>query len=149
MAHAQEQILAEVEAVLLAASTAAGNNVFLDRVDPLQPGELPALLIEEAPEGESAAPHTVGGIERRDYAVQIAAVVQHATLYGQQARALGLEVEKAIAASTALRALAKGGVRITSSRLPMSGESETPKAARQQIWRFIYFVRPAAPDVIV
>ena len=61
MPHAQQQILNAVQTVLASGATAAGARVFLDRVDPLQATELPALLVEEGGEGESIEPLTVHG----------------------------------------------------------------------------------------
>lgn len=149
MPHVQEQILAAVVERLIDADTAAGSNVFLDRVDPLQADELPALLVDESPQGESSQPYTVGGLEQRQYAVRVASVVSHTTAYGSRARDLGLQVEKALSSASVLTRLAKGGVRIVSSRLTLSGEVEEAKAARQQTWLFTYVVRPSAPDVAV
>jgi hypothetical protein len=149
MAHVQEQILAAVVARLVEAGTSAGANVFLDRVDPLQADELPALLVDESPQGESAQPYTVSGIEQRQYTVRVAGVVSHSTAYGSRARDLGLQAEKALSGNAVLTRLAKGGVRIVSSRLSLSGDVEEAKAAREQTWLFTYLVRPSAPDVAV
>lgn len=148
MAHAQQQVLDALQALLAGGGTAAGARVFLDRVDPLQPNELPAILIEEEPEGESAEPYTVHGVERRELAVSVSGVVTHSTTAAADARALGLAIEKLVAPSTALAALAKLGVRITNSRLAINGEGDRLMAARQQSWRFVYLVNPATPDVI-
>jgi hypothetical protein len=148
MAHVQQQILDAVKAVLIAAATDAGENVFIDHLDPLALTQLPALLIEEAPSGESVAPSTVSGVERRDLRVSITPVVAHATEYGARARELGLQVEVALAAATPqLLKLAKAGFAIESGRMLLSGEGKEAKAARQQIWRFSYLVRPGAPGV--
>lgn len=147
MAHAQQQILDALKAVLLAGGTSAGSNVFLDRVDPLQPNELPAIRIEEEPEGESAAPFTVHGIEQRELAVSVSGVVTHSTTAAADARALGLAIEKLVAPSSALAALATQGIRITNSRMVINGEGDRLMAAREQSWRFVYLVNPATPDI--
>jgi hypothetical protein len=147
--HAQQQILNAVHAVLLAGATAAGSRVFLDRVDPLQPSDLPALLVEEAPEGESAEVETIHGMEQRTLSVSVSGFVSHGTTAAADARALGLQVEKLLAASTTLAALARGGVNYSGSRPEISGDSDRLLAARVQDWRFSYFVRPEAPDVIL
>lgn len=148
MAHVQQQILDAVKSVLLASATDAGGNVFVDHLDPLALTQLPALLIEEAPSGESVAPSTVSGVQRRDLRVSITPVVAHASEYGARARELGLQVEKALsAAMPQLILLAKAGYAIETGRMLLSGEGKDAKAARQQIWRFSYIVRPGAPDV--
>lgn len=149
MAHAQQQILNAVQAALASGLTAAGARVFLDRVDALQPTELPALLVEEGSEGEGAEVATVHGLEQRTLAVSVSCVVSHGSAAAADARALGLEVEKLLAASPALAALATGGVLYAGSRIEISGEADRLMAARLQDWRFSYFVRPEAPDVIL
>lgn len=147
MAHIQQQILAAVVAVLAAAAIVPSGRVYLDRLDPLEAGELPAILVKEAPAGESVQPATIAGIDERLYAVSITAVVAHASEYGSRARELGLQIEKALDAATAtLFALAQGGFRLDTARMILSGESKDAKAARQQIWRFTYFVRSGSPD---
>ncbi len=149
MAHAQQQILDLLKSELIAAATVAGARVFLDRVDPLQPDELPAILIEEESDGESAQPYSVHDLERRDLAVLVSGVVAHGTTAAADARALGLAIEKRVAASTALGSLAALGVRISGSRMVITGELDRMLAARQQSWRFTYLVNADAPDVIL
>jgi hypothetical protein len=147
VAHLQQQILDTVTAILVAASTDAGANVFLDHLDPLELNELPAILVEESPVGESVAAETVGGLLERRYAVRITGVVAHATQYGAKAREMGLQIEKALdAAGAQIFALAKGGYALESSRLLLSGESKDAKAAREQNWHFTYYAFPGAPD---
>ncbi|MGH6625144.1 MAG: hypothetical protein ACRECD_01130 [Burkholderiaceae bacterium] len=148
MAHAQQQILDALAALLSSGGTVAGTRVFVDRVDPLQANELPAILIEEDQEGESAEPYTIHGVEQRELSVLVSGVLSHSTTAAADARALGLAMEKLIAPSTALAALAKLGVRITHSRLVITGELDRLLAARQQSWRFTYLVNAATPDVI-
>lgn len=148
MAHAQQQILDALRTVLLNGGTVAGTRVFLDRVDPLQANELPAILIEEDEGGENAEPYTVHGVEQRELAVSVSGVVTHTTTAAADARALGLAIEKLVAPSTALAALAKLGVRITNSRMVINGEGDRLMAARQQSWRFVYLVSAESPDII-
>ena len=146
--HAQQQVLNALQALLAAGGTVAGARVYLDRADPLTASELPAILIEEDG-GESAEPSTIHGVEQRELGVQVAAVLSHSTTAAADARAFGLAVEKLIATSTSLRALAKLGVRIASSRQINSGEFDRLMAAREQSWRFTYLVDAATPDVII
>lgn len=147
MAHVQQQILDAIQAALTGV-TVASTRVFVDRLDPLEAIDLPAILIEEAPQGERAQLATIGGLEQRDLQVRVAGVVAHATNYAKDARALGLEIEKVLGGlSPTLDALAKGGRRITLSQLVASGETDQARAARQQYWQFTYFVFPGSPDV--
>lgn len=148
MAHAQQQILDALQSLLAGGGTVAGARVFVDRVDPLQPSDLPAILIEESPEGETAEPYTVHGVEQRILEVLVSGVLSHSTTAAADARALGLAIEKLVAPSTALAALAKLGVRITNSSMVVQGDLDRLLAARQQTWRFSYMVNAATPDVI-
>ena len=148
MAHAQQQVLNALQALLAGGGTVAGSRVFLDRVDPLQPDELPAILIDEDGDGESSEPYTISSLDARELGVQVSCVLAHSTTAAADARAFGLAVEKLAAPSTALAAIAKRGVRITGSRQDNSGEGDRLLAARVQAWRFAYLVDPATPDVI-
>lgn len=149
MAHAQQQVLNALLALLAAGGTVATTRVFVDRVDPLQPEELPAILIEEDGDGETSELSTIGNVEQRELAVQVSCVLAHSTTAAADAREFGLSVEKLIAASTAIAALARMGWRITSSRQVNNGEADRLFAARQQSWRFAYMVAATAPDVIL
>lgn len=145
--HAQQQILNAIQAALVG-GTVAGSRVFVDRVDPLQPDELPAILIEEDADGETAQAETVHGLQLRELSVQVSAILTHSTTAAADARAFGLAVEKLISASAGLDALAKMGFAITSSRLDINGASDMLLASRLQQWRFAYLVNPTTPDLI-
>lgn len=145
MAHVQQQILDAVIAALVAAGTDAGNGVHLDRLDPLEPDELPAILVEESPNGETVSPSTISGVQQRDLLVLVTPVVRGASDYGMRARRLGLQVEKALAAYD-FSAVAQGGCEIETMRPLFDGEGKDAKAGRQQSWRFTYFVRRESPD---
>ncbi|MGF6347909.1 hypothetical protein [Variovorax sp. W2I14] len=146
MDHVQQQIIDGAKAALIAAATAAGNNVFTDRVDPLQPSEIPALLIEEAPSGEQVEPQTIHGGEQRTYSFMVTAVVEHSSEYGRRARDLGLQVEKVLGVPT--YAIPKPGrTRIVASRMVLSGEGDRVLAAREQTWQTTYTTRRGAPDI--
>jgi hypothetical protein len=149
MAHVQQQILDAMQAVLAAGGTVAGSRVFVDRVDPLQADELPAILIEEDGSGETSEELTVGAIDRRELSVLVHCVLAHTSDAPAQAREFGLAVEKLIAPSAALAALASAGLRITSSRPVFSGDGDRLLASRQQSWVFSYFVRPESPDSFI
>ena len=73
----------------------------------------------------------------------------NSTTAAADARNFGLQVEKALAASSTVRSLCKLGLEITSSRLAINGDGDQLHAARQQSWRFSYLVSPLAPDVIL
>ncbi len=149
MAHAQQQILNALQTLLAAGGTAAAGRVYLDRVDPLQANQLPAILIRESDSGESADVAFLDGTHRRQLEVEVACVLADSTDAPAQARSLGLAVEKLIAASSALLALCRGGWSITGSKQVSNGDGDRLLSAREQVWRFVYFVSPTAPDVIL
>jgi len=149
MAHAQQQILDALKALLAAGGTVAATRVFLDRVDPLQATELPAICIEEADAGETAEVIFLDGNQQRELAVTIDCVLTDSLDAAPASRAFGLQVEKIIAASSTVAALCRLGYSITSSRLVSRGDTDRRLASRQQSWRFAYAVSPTAPDVIL
>lgn len=149
MAHAQQQVLDAIRAALLAGGTVAGSRVFLDRDDtPLQPGELPALLINEGDDGESSETDDIDGSEFRTLSVVIDCILSPASDSAAEARAFGLAVEKIVSPDAALRLLARDGPRITSSRLIQRGDGDRFLSCRRQTWLVGYCVNPATPDVI-
>jgi hypothetical protein len=145
--HAQQQILDAMQGILAAGGTIAGSRVFLDRVDPLQPGELPAVLLSEEPEGEIVEPSTVEGLDQRELGVAVSCVLAHGTTAAADAREFGLAVEKLLAGSPRLGGLASLGSRITASRMTVNGDGDRLMAARQQSWRVTYLVMPTTPDL--
>ena len=130
MAHMQQQIVDAVVAALVAAVTDAGSSVHLDRLDPLQVDELPAILVEESPNGEVVAPSTISGVQQRDLMVLVTPVVTGVTDYGTRARQLGLQVETALA-NHDFSSLAQGGWQIDSTRPLFDGDGKDAKAGRQ------------------
>lgn len=146
MAHLQQQILDLIKTTLVAGATLAGARVFVDREDPLQLHELPAILVDEAPDGEQIEPLTISGADRRALAVQINCVVAGGTSVAAQARELGLQVEKLIHTSAPLAALCPLGIQLNASRLLISGEADRPMRMREQAWTFAAAARSVTPD---
>lgn len=149
MAHAQQQILDALQIILAAGSTVASTRVFVDRVDPLQADELPAILIDEDADGEASEISTVADWEQRTLAVQVTCVLADSTTAAAEARDFGLAVEKLIATSATMTTLAKMGYRITASRQANVGSGDRLFGARQQSWQFSYLVAADEPDVII
>lgn len=149
MAHAQQQVLDLIKSILVAGGTAAGARVFVDRVDALQPHELPAIQVDEAPDGEQIQPYTIHGVDQRELTVTVNCVVAHGSAAAEQARDLGLAVEKLLSGSQPLAAMCQLGVQIGSSRLVISGEQDRLMAEREQAWRFSYLARSADPSLIL
>jgi hypothetical protein len=147
MPHAQQQVLDAIAASLVAAGTDAAARVFVDRVDPLQPQELPAVLVDEAPDGETTSADDFGPTYTRNLSVRVVCVVAQGSTAG--ARELGLQVEKAMATGAALAAVAKGGVVLQNSRPQTDTQADRLLSLREQEWQLTYFTNAATPDVLV
>jgi len=150
MASAQQQILDALQTLLAAGGTVAAGSVFVDRVDPLQPEELPAILIEEGSAGESVEPYTISGLERRELAVQVHCVLANSTSAAADSRAFGVAVEKLMASNAAAQALPKVvSLQLQATRPTLQGEGDRLLATRSQSWQLAYLVRPEAPDILL
>ena len=101
--HAHQRILEAVQSVLVAASTAAGANVFLDRVDELPATSLPAIDILGADDtGEDAIEYQTvhfPGVQRHAFSFAIRSVAAMATGSAKAARNLAGQVESALLAA--------------------------------------------------
>lgn len=148
MASAQQQILNALQAVLAAGGTVAGSRVFVDRVNPLQASELPAILIEEGSAGESVESFMTDTIDRRDLTVDVHCVISNSTTAASDARDFGVAVEKLIVTNAALAALVPLGVQLQATRPTLQGNGDRLLACRSQSWQFSYLVHPATPDVL-
>jgi hypothetical protein len=148
-AHAQQQILHALATTLVAAGTQAAARVFVDRADPLQATDLPAILVDESSEGETLQP-TLGSIYERALAVRITCVVAATSAALAQAREMGKEVEQALAVpGTPVDLLARGGLVLQTSRPSQSPDADRLLALREQEWQLTYFTHAATPDVLV
>lgn len=146
MASAQQQILTALQALLAAGGTVAGARVYLDRVDALQPADLPAIEIEEL--GETSDVIELDGMQQRQSTFVVHCVLAHSTQAATQARAFGLAVEKLIANSAAVSALAHLGIFIASSRTEINGDADRLTASRDQTWQASYLLHPTDPEII-
>lgn len=147
MSAAPQQILSALKALLLAGGTAASTRVFLHRVDPLQPDELPAIVIEE--DGpERAEIIMMDGGERREIDAIVYCTLASSDTAPADCMTFGLAAEKLIAADPELKALCQFGVSMMERSTIINGEGDRFLAASQQKWRFAYWVHPLNPDVI-
>ena len=146
--NAPQQVLNAIKAALLSADTQAALRVFVDRVDPLQPSELPAVVIEESSDGEAAEVLQLNNVQKRTLGVQLQCVMAGATA-AADVRELAVAVEKAISTSAALAQLCKLELQLQSNRPVINGDGDRVLAAREQVWRFAYLVDPTAPDIIL
>ncbi|KQP39676.1 hypothetical protein [Pseudorhodoferax sp. Leaf274] len=151
--HVKRQILHALRVALAEAFASA--LVDLDRLDPVPAGRCPAILLRESDSGEGITKVTAEGIQRRDLPVSVSMCVARATGYGDEADALGLQVEQLLAGgsqpdlTTDLEGLCCFGIALRGSRLFMSGEGETAIAVLMHTWIFSYAVDPAQPDVAI
>ena len=148
MAHAQQQILDALQTLLAAGVTTAGSRVFTDRVDPLQAGELPAILIKESDQGEEGEEIMLAGHQKRTLAVEILCVLAATETAAADTRNFGLAVEKLVFGSAAMKALCALGFHLVRSRILIDGDGDRLLACRVQSWHFSYFLSPISPDVI-
>lgn len=142
MAHLQQQILDRIKTTL----EAAGLRVFVDREDPLQPHELPAVLVDESPDGEQIEPLTISGADRRALGVDIRYIVAGGPSVTALAREGGLQIEKLIHTSAPLAALCPLGIQLNASRLLVGGDADRAMRTREQAWTFAYAARSETPD---
>lgn len=145
--HVQQQILDWWKSALIAGATAAGSNVFNDRVDPFEAAELPALSVEGGNEEIENLTMDRPYLQRRTFEVSVTGEVRQASGYEAAARDLGLAVEKVASAGTGDAGGLCGSLQIVESDLRKSGEGERAVASINQRWRCIYHCTDAAPDV--
>lgn len=150
--HAHQRILESVQTVLAAAATAAGANVFLDRVDELPATNLPAVDILGADDtGEDAievlSVHFPATLQHA-YSFPIACICAQKTGAAKAARNLAKQVEAALLA--AANTITVGGIAID---LVITGSSETkdgagavPTFSVRQSWQAQYRTQAGAPD---
>jgi hypothetical protein len=146
MASAQQQIMNALQTMLAAARTVAGARVYLDLADSLKATNLPAIVIEER--GETAEVIELDDTQRRVSTFEVRCVLAHTTTAAYDARAFGLAVEKAIAGSATVKALAHLGMFITESKTEINGDGDRLLASRYQNWQATYLVHPTNPEII-
>lgn len=143
--HAQQQILQMVRDGLAAAAIVPSGHVHLDRFDPLTVDDLPAITVEEGPQGETSGPAKVGGTDERTFPVLVKAVVAAGDGSPAAARELGKRIEQVLGARS-FAAPRASRLRISISRHNNWGEGETAVSGREQLWLSTYFTRRDQPD---
>lgn len=151
--HAHQRILEAVQTVLAGAGTAAGANVFLDRIDELPATSMPAIDILGADDtGEDAIEEMTVAFPpklQHVYSFPIACVCAQKTGAAKAARNLAKQVEATLLAAT--NTIAIGGVAIdmviTGSAEVKDGAGATPMFAVRQSWQAQYRTIGGAPDV--
>lgn len=148
-AHMQSQILTAMAAALVAASTAAGSRVYVDRADELpdQGTQAPALIIQAGDEVIEAGTLHHPHLQTRILDVAVVCIATGASA-AADARDLGRAVEVAVFASASASTfggLAKATVlRGVSPALSASGGVLT--AELRQLWQITYATASGTPD---
>jgi hypothetical protein len=146
--HLQQQILDYVQTTLASAATAAGSNVFLDRVDELLQANLPALHIEGGDEDVQPDSISFPTISTRTYSFSVACVVGQASGAAKAARNLGKQVEAALLASTTT--FTAGGkaqsLVLTASSETKDGSGAVSLFEVRQQWQARYMTMGGSPD---
>lgn len=145
MASAQDQIMTALQSALIAGGTVAASRVFIDRVDALQPAELPAILIDDG--GFSAETVDLDGTQERTANLVVACALNPDTTTAAEARAFGVAVEVILASSATVQDLVD--LDIAESRTNINGDGDRYLASCDQTWRATYTVNPAHPDIII
>lgn len=146
--HLQQQLLDAYKATLIAAATAAGSNVFLDRVDEIPTGSLPALHLEGRSETVESISADWSQIQQRAYSFTIACVTGQASGAATAARNLGKQVEQALFASQAT-STASGkakALRLEGSVEEKDGTSSVTLFTVRQSWVVDYITQSGVPD---
>lgn len=146
--HLQQQLLDAYKATLIAASTAAGSNVFLDRVDEVPQASLPALHIEGQGETIESTSVDWSQIQERAYTFTVSCVTGLATGAAAAARNLGKQVEQALFAAQAT-STASGkakALRLEGSTEGKDGGAATSLYLVRQTWVVTYITLSGAPD---
>lgn len=147
MSHARTQIRQAV-LTLLKNNTSAGNNVFEERVYPLDDPKLPALLVytkEEVIEEKSISyPRT----QARQLSLTVEAYAKAHTNADAVADGLALEIEQLIATDPTLGGLVKDSM-LSATETRLSGEGEQPVATVMLTYAVMYSVKENAPQTLI
>lgn len=146
--HLQQQLLDAYKATLIAAATAAGSNVFLDRVDEVPQASLPALHIEGQGETIESTSVDWSQIQERAYTFTVSCVTGLAMGAAAAARNLGKQVEQALFAAQAT-STASGkakALRLEGSTEGKDGSAATSLYLVRQTWVVTYITLSGAPD---
>jgi hypothetical protein len=153
-AHVQQQIFDAVQTALIAASTAAGSRVYLDRTNELPEDDLPAIDIMGSAEGgdESVDSVAIGipTMQQRVLSFPIICIARGLTGAPAAARNLAKQVEQTLLASASSIALGGTNIRmaITASRGDKRLDGALPFFSVTQTWQASYHTQAGIPDVV-
>lgn len=147
-AHVRKQIRDYVRALLAAAGTDAGSNVFAARVHTLQSGELPAILVDTTAGGEIRA-GSLGGVDRyveRALILTIGVAVKSVSGYQDTLDEIYKDIETALAADNGLGGLCKYVQPTAEPEVSLDAESDRPVARAEMPFEVFYVTALNAPD---
>lgn len=146
-AHVAEQIVAAAATLLLNGGTTAANHVFDSRVYSVQPGELPALMVDMGAEVVSVG-STFGAARTVTHEMELIVVARAKQLstYRATLNQLRKEVEVLLANNNTLGNLAKF-IMPRSFEPILSGDADQPEAALTMTFVVTYVTALNAPDV--
>lgn len=142
-AHLQQQILTAYKAALVAASTAAGARVYVDRPDELTAALLPAIVLTEGAEQVQDLSLDAPAMQERVLQIDITAVCTGATAPAD-ARALGSEIEIALHGERTAGGLVQH-LALTGSSPQIDGGATQLMAERRQNWQATYYTLAGQP----
>ena len=150
-AHIQQQILDAMKAALVAAATAAGARVYVDRPDELTPALLPAIVITAGQERVEALNMGYPVTHQRVMQIDCRAVAM-GTGAAYAARTLAGQIESALFASESaayLGGLIKTPIELIGTDPQIDGQGSQLIAEVRQLWQLTYFTVSGAPDTPV
>lgn len=147
--HVRQQIRAALKTQLTGLTT-TGANVFANRVHPVQPSQLPCLLIETNNEVDTTIDVTSALLDRKlDVVVRVVAKA-NANLDDTLDTAMK-EVEAKLYSSLAVNTLNDlvKSMQLQSIDVALNGEQEKTIGQATMLWQVNYFTRGNAPDVSI
>lgn len=151
--HAHQRILEAVQAALVAAATAAGSRVYLDRVDEIPADNLPAIDILGADDtAEDTIEHLTIGfppLQQHAYSFGIRAVCAQATGAAKAARNLAGQVEAVLLAASNTIAVGAAPILVllAGSSEVKDGEGAAQLFVVRQQWQAQYQTQGGTPGV--
>jgi len=124
VSHIRKRMRDYFDTVLLADVPLVQSRVFPTRIFPLDGGKLPCLAVYTT--SESSALQTMGlKTLARDVSIVVEAYIRATDRFDDDADALSVQIESAVAADTTLGGLAKDTI-LTSTEIEFSNEAEKP-----------------------
>ena len=142
MAH----MITQIRDAILASLNSIPYNVYVDRVHPLERGDLPSIIISAVEENATQGAYGGGLQLDRALTVGIAIYVQLRGDFDAAANAIQLDVEKAMASDTTLGGIVTN-VRYVGRTKHTSGDGDTPFCAIGLTYLVNYRTMADKPDI--